>query len=220
MQYSFDPIVCVVAVLALWFAFYELRSNNNVVLRVKECRGSVMESVYENREQEFAYLSVVIRNHGICLHDLAVSLSFCVERGGGRMSLGLVRAEGRTSQHDQFSKGMVAEFSLKSYELEPGDTDMFLYLKKPREQLAAFDVWSQGFIARQFRIGGFRDRIARRWNPIAYRFNRLFKKRTGTSPEGFPVVRTPKILPVLPALDQQVMSFISSLEELKSRSPS
>ena len=49
------------------------------------------------------------------------------------MSLGLVRAEEKTSQHDQFSKGMVAEFSLKSCELEPGDTEMLLAYSRTRQ---------------------------------------------------------------------------------------
>jgi len=208
--------VCVVAVTALWFALYELRSNNNVILRIDECHGSEVTDLDENHGKTFAELSIVIRNRGLCLHDLAASLSFCGEWGAGHLNFPLTRIGRKADSHDEFSRGMVATFTLKSYELDLGDIHMLQGLGSPRERDATLNIWSQGFLAKQFRIGGLRDRLAQRWNRTAYSFNHVFERRTGTNPEGMPVVKMPEIIPYRPTVERQVVNFIVSLERLRS----
>lgn len=190
MSFGFDPIAFLVSLFAVWSAYTETRKNNNTLVQILRCKSTARASLKENRGQIFTELSVLIRNQGISLHDPKMSLNFREKTGYGQLSLPLKRRDERTGEHSEFARGMIAEFGLKSYELNPGDRQFLENLVDLAKQDARFTLYSQGYLAKEFLVWRLRYRLAVKWNALAYHFNRMFDRNVGES-----VLKQTTILP-------------------------
>ena len=117
MPISFDPMALFVAALALWLTIREIRRNNCVILDIRECEGSTCQNINENNSQFFHYTKVLIRNDGITLYDVGLALTYRLPDFGGEMSFHFQRKDDNAQSQNTFSRGMIAEFHLKSYVL-------------------------------------------------------------------------------------------------------
>jgi hypothetical protein len=207
---GFDPIAMVTALVAIYVACREVSRNNTVILNIRECSNVGTTNMGENNNRPFHQLSLLMRNVGIPLHSPEITLTFTGRDGFGRMQVRLQKRSDRTGDHDELSRGMVAEFGFKSYELDQAARRMLMGLEDPAAQNACLLVFSQGYWAKQFRVGGTRDRLASKWNSLAFRLNRLFWRRVVTS-KGKTGMKTFDLFPVARSLDSPIMGFIDSI---------
>lgn len=181
-----DPLSFIVALLALWIAWADYRRNNYVIVNVIECQCSHPMKMDENKGQLFHHFRVLIRNHGLPLYGVMAILSFNDEHGGS-VAIPLKKAGERNGTHDEFARGMVAEFYFKSYELNKASLACLLLLKNMRKQDAHLRLYSSGYFARDIRIGGFVEWTKSIWNVVAYQLNRPFKRTVTKDEAGRPV---------------------------------
>jgi hypothetical protein len=189
------------------------RRNNAVILSILKCSNHGGFSVDENNGQRFDHLSLLVRNVGISVHSPAVTLNFRGRDGFGRLNVQLTKKSERTGAHDELSKGMIAEFGFKSYELDKTAAGMLMELEDPAAQDACLFIFSQGYLAKQVRVGGTRDRFASKWNSLAFRINRLFWRPAGVNSKGQTGLKTFDVLPTIRTLDSPIMGFIRSIRE-------
>lgn len=208
---GFDPFAFLAALVAVWFAWHESRRSNRVLLRVEAVDCSHTQSIDENRGQLFSQLRIRIRNLGLSLHTPKVSLSFRPLNEHGRFQIPLAHRHDRTGNVDEFARGMVADFGCKSYECDKHTADFFDLLKEPTRQDAFLCVYSQGYLAKEYRIGGVRDRIISKWNRFAFWFNGLFTRITKTE-DGKEVIRMRTVLPSLVTFESKIMEFVQALQ--------
>jgi hypothetical protein len=208
-----DYIALIVALWALWYTIRESHHNNNVVLKILEFQASYRQATEENRGQPFHLVKLLIRNHGISLHNLRVILAYdaTINRGGGSISVQFSHKP--LPDGSEFAKGMVAEFVLKSYELEKHEIEMLKLIKNPSKQHAKLCIYSQNYLAYQIRIGGMIDYLKSKWNSFAFSVNRMLTSKIGTSDDGIPVIRTFKILPTFIAREQNLANFLEGISE-------
>jgi hypothetical protein len=177
MSFGFDPFAFFIAMAALWIAFSEARRNNRVVLKIilAECTGR--SSVDENNWEFFQDLRIVIKNLGVPLHNLSLRLSFNEPSHHGLISVPLRRRLfSATREVDEFRRGMIAEYGFKTYEIRVQDRMLLRALKDPVKQEARLLVYSQGYLAKTFRIGGYSDRLKRKWGAFAHQLNYRFSE--------------------------------------------
>jgi len=203
-----SAVSAVSALVAVCVTWRESRRNNSVVLDIQNFSSSWTEALDENNAQPFAQLRVVIRNYGMALHRMKARLTWIEKRGWGLCSIALRRQSAQGGRNDVFAKGMVAQFGLKSYELGADSISFLSTLEDPAEQKARLEVFSQGYLAQDFRIGGALDRMKGKWNSWAFRFNRAFDRRMGRNETGVPVVKTYRLLPLFRSLSFHVTDFI------------
>jgi hypothetical protein len=134
MSLGFDPIAMVLALVAIYVAVREVRRNNTVMLSILECSHTGRMSVDENNGRHFDHLWFLIRNGGIPIHSPAVTLNFRGRDGFGRLNVQLHKKSDRTGGHDELSRGMIAEFGFKSYELDTTAAGMLMELQDPAAQ--------------------------------------------------------------------------------------
>src|SRR5262249_13669495 len=118
--------------------------------------------------------------------------------------------------HEEFAKGMVAEFALKSYDLDPHWTGHLLELTDPHKQRARIVLKSQGFDAVELRIGGKIDKLRGAWNAFAFRINQL-SWRERQSKSGEKLLDTRGILPTFSVTAHWLSYFIGALRRDRSR---
>jgi hypothetical protein len=181
VSFGVDPLALLTSLFAIWFAYTETRKSNNILVQILQCKTTTRGSRYENRGIPFTELLVLIRNQGISLHDPKFSLSFREKTGRGWLTVPLKRRDERHGDHSEFPRGMIAEFSKKSYELEPGARQFLEHLTDVAPQSARFRLFSQGYLAKEFPVWRLRYRLAIRWNSFAYKFNRMFDRQVGES---------------------------------------
>lgn len=172
-----------------------------------ECSTSGRLEVNENNGEPFDAFKLIVKNCGVALHQLRASITFTPLTSHGTCSYPLNKSN-RNNDFDEFAKGMVVEFGLKSYELDDGELASLSLLQKPTIQNAKLCFYSQGYLAATFRIGGYADRIKSKWNGWAYSFNDLFTRKIGTNSEGHNVIRTYRILPSFTVLSVHITNFI------------
>jgi hypothetical protein len=205
---GFDPIAFATALIAILYTAREAKRNNAVLLNIRECSNTGRSSRDENNNQLFDHLSILVRNIGISIHSPEMTLVFQGRDGFGRMEVRLERRRGK-SDHDELSKGMIAWFGFKSYELDKVGAGMLMELEDPAKQYAHLHVYSQDYLAKAFRIGGKRDRLASKWNWFAYRVNKLFDREVEV--KGRKGVKPGRLLPTMRTLDFPIMGFIKSI---------
>jgi hypothetical protein len=172
MTFGVDYLALIVSVIVAVLTIREFRRNNNVCLKVVEVKcGGRME-----RNSELIHeLTLTIRNVGIALHDVAVSLHFRPPGGAGWMTTHLKRVSlSKAPVGGEFAKGMIAVFKLSSETMTQIDRDFLRLIKDAIEQEACFVVSAQGYEAKAFKVGVGRDAIARRWNELGWRINPMF----------------------------------------------
>lgn len=209
-----DFIAVATAVIALWYTGYESRRNNRVVLRIREFQSSGRQAVGENNEELFHFLKLVIENRGISLHNIRATIGFQpMGIGGGWFNFALNR-QGLSGDRDEFARGMVAEFKLKSYEFEPHDFSFVRMIENPTQQNAKICVYSQDYLAHEFQIGGWVERkLKSPWNQFANWFNRQFTTNLGKNAEGCDVIRERRILPTFLTLEWKLQNFVKSVSK-------
>ncbi len=206
MSFGINPFALFIALLALWYTIRESRRNNSTLLRVCKCKGASRKSIDENNCQFFHYLQIVIRNEGIALHDVSVELSFFDQSGLGTLSFALSQKDGKASGPGEFAKGMISEFFLKSYQFDTRDLELLAKLKDPVKQRARLCVFSQGYLAKEFQIGNWWERLKLRWNGPASWFNARFERHTDR-PGDVPIIKTYRIVPVFKTLLWPISCF-------------
>jgi hypothetical protein len=204
-----------VAVVALVYAVRESRLNHSVVVKVLECGCGFPARVGENNAQHFAELRVIIRNAGVSLHSPTMTLAFSEPDGFGSRRMPL-KNRGEQGESGEFSKGMVTEFSLKSYELNEQDCAFLSALANCRNQNARLCIFSNRYLAKSIRVGGIVDRFKSWWNQKAYRFNSLFDRRVPREGD-IPGIRTYKVLPQFITFEFAVTQFIDHLKRAEKR---
>jgi len=192
-------------------ALYESQKASRVLLKVKKCSFEGTKSANENNQDMFFVFRIVVQNRGISLHTVCMSLSFVMENGGGMVNIPLMRKHLKECNTDEFARGMIGEFYLKSCELDEAQKKILCVLKNSKKQNACLCVYSQDYLAKCFEIWKLSEAIKMKWNSLAIRVNTRFERRVGTNPEGMPVVKSYRILPVLTTIKPHIMSFIESL---------
>jgi hypothetical protein len=163
---GFDPIAMLTALVAIYVTYREVRRNNAVILSILKCSNHGGFSVDENNGQRFDHLSLLVRNVGISVHSPAVTLNFRGRDGFGRLNVQLTKKSERTGAHDELSKGMIAEFGFKSYELDKTAAGMLMELEDPAAQDAcesgehAIASPRSGILWRSESTGSFGDQQA------------------------------------------------------------
>jgi hypothetical protein len=213
-------LALVVGIVAIWFVWQETRRNNTAIVRVTECDGACHESVYENNRQFFQQLRIKVQNQGISLWNMGIAIRFQLE-GSGSMTFHLSPHCDEQSPPPveptgpvEFARGMIAEYSIKSYKLTlPGSVETLLQLKDAGKQQAEICVFSQGNLACTIRVGGRWERIKACWNRMAFRINTRFDK-TIERPNGpCPLLIPGKILPTFFVLEYALVNFIRGLRD-------
>jgi len=212
-NWSFDPIAFCAALFAIWFAWHESRKSNNVLLATEKCESSLKQSILENEKRWFWKFKLLLRNSGRPMHNVKVTLSFNGPGGSGTFSVPIGRTEREPCTNGEFSKGMIAEFEFKSYTMSAGERAMLCMLEDAVRQCACVNVYSQGYLAKSFRVGSLMDRMKERWNAFASWSNQALKRQVGTSPEGMPVVRHYRIMPEFASFRRSVMDFVNGCRE-------
>jgi hypothetical protein len=176
MLVGLDLCAFIIALLALWYTIRESRRNNSVILRILECESAGCLSLNENDRQPFSYLRLVVRNEGVTLHDISVQLTFRNPEIT-EMSFTMCQSEERKLSQGEFTKGMIGEFFLKSYQLGDIGLKKLEGLNDPVKQQARFRVFSQDFLAKEIRIGSRLTKLKLKWNGLASIHGTRTKKR-------------------------------------------
>ncbi len=214
IDWSLTVAVCalVVTVFALYIAVVEVRRNNVPILSVRKCQCTFRDSIYENNQKLFAHFEIVIQNKGVTLTDPVVRLGFVDTDGCGGTSISLMEFEEIRGTQREFERSMIAAFGWKSYKLQPFQVPMFLSLNDPGKQRATFRVYSQSYLAYQFRIGNWLDRLKRLWNAIAFRVQWPFR-RTIKANDGSDRLYIPEWLPTFVTLEWQLIQLVEHLKK-------
>lgn len=211
-----DPAACVLAVIALIFAWRVEKRNTTACAKILFCEGRSCQSVYENRQQLFHQFKIRIQNIGIALHNPTAHLVFDDAGDLARCSTQLQRLTDIPADHDEFSKGMIAEFALNSYQLDRQWIPRLLELTDPRKQRARIVVKSQGFDAVRLSLAGRSDQMRQMWNRWAFKVNqRFWRKRISKS--GAETLDTRGILPTVSTTAEKLLYFVRELRRDQSR---
>jgi hypothetical protein len=205
-----DWLALMVALISIWITFREVRRNNAVCLEIVSCECKSTQSANENGCVPFSQFTIQLRNKGIALHSISMRLGFRGLDGSGLFSFPLIRSK-LTGDRDEFSRGMIAEFYLKSYQLKQKEVAFIKMLVDSRKQDAVFNVYSQDFCCYRIPINTKRATIARFWNHCAVWVNLRFTRNLRKTPDGLPLLYTPTILPLFRADLKKLDEFISDL---------
>lgn len=199
----------IIALIALFYAIREIRRSNNIIVKIKECSSGGQKSIHENNAQLFSYFKVMIQNKGVNLYCPKISLSFMHEKGG-TFNFPLKQKKQADFPVDTFSKGMITTFHFKTYELDRGELKFLDQLSNTRKQNAYLCLYSQNYLAKEFRINSFADRLKQKWNKLSYKFS--FSKKKGKNWEGIDIVKHYQ-LPTFQTLGDKIELFIQSCSE-------
>jgi hypothetical protein len=206
-MFQMDPAACILAVIALVFAWRVERRNTLPAAKLLNCKGNSCTSVDENQLQLFHQFTVRIRNVGIALHNTTVHLVFQDE---GTWSTEMPRLTKMPGDHDEFARGMIAEFALKSYRIDGHWMQELLKLTHPLKQKAQVVVKSQGFEAVAIPLSHRGDSLRRLWNRWAFWFNQKFW-RTRRRKDGTQALDTREILPMFAMPSSDLMHVINAM---------
>ncbi len=212
MQLSFDPIVCGLVLVAFFLALHEYRRNTRVILKIIDASALMSRSVDKYNGKWYHKLVFTIRNQGRTLHSLSVFLEFSGPNKSGWITCPLHRRSTTHSDHTQFPPGMVGVFSFESPEIDQGQRGMLLLLSDVRAQDAVLSVYSNGYLAKSFRIGRAGDKAKLIWNRLAWRFNSAFDTHI-QRPSQRPLTKLGEVLPYAHPLHVKVNSFLANLKK-------
>ncbi|MCI0335845.1 MAG: hypothetical protein L0228_21770 [Planctomycetes bacterium] len=219
MQDWVNIVAMATGLAAIWYTIRESRQNNKVLLKIRKYEASGHQSVNENNCQPFRVLKILIENRGIPLHSIQAAFSFSHPQHPGRYTFPLKRRK-LSGDRDEFAKGMVVEFGFKSYELDQGDRGFLKILEDSSCWDATLCIYSQDYLAKEFRINGVIDNLKSRWNRFAYRFNNLFTRDITRGEHK--LTYTPNIIATRPLLFhsiRDVCQWIRDEENLLSQTP-
>jgi hypothetical protein len=176
---QFDPLAGLLSIIAIWFAWRVEVRNTTACAQTVECRGGSMMSVDENNADLFQFFRIRIRNLGIPLYNPTAHLVFWVddEQGCGTFSFQMRRLTNGLSDHQEFAKGMIAEFVIQSYQLNDHGIPNLLRLVDSETQNARIVIDAQGFEAVVLPLVTRVERLRNTWNRWAGRINMRFWRR-------------------------------------------
>lgn len=205
-----DWLALVVALVALLYTNRESRRNSSVWLTIEDCVSDGSQSVNENNCQFFHRLTVKVRNHGIPLYGLSAAICFRGADGSGMLSYP-IRRKHLASDRDEFGKGMIAEFQLKSYEMSKSELTFLTSLESAKKQSATLNFYSQNYLCASFPVHARTVWLKKAWNRLAWRFNYMLKWRVGKSNQGHDIIWTPTVLPLFTIHLDNLSDFIKSI---------
>ncbi len=204
---------------ALLLTWAESRRNSRPIIRIVECTYSGTRSADENGGSRFDEFHVVIRNHGIALHDVSVNLRFRAKGGGGVFHVPLNRLDDPGFIHAEFARGMTGSFGLKSYQLDAGQTNIILALEDPKTQRATLVIGAGGFCVGEIPATGWRDQLAGAWNRVGAELYSKSSRNVGIGTGGIPIARSLINLTCRPNYNIQLANFLGALRH-RSAQPS
>lgn len=207
-----DWLAFAVALLAIWIALRESKRNSSVWITIEDCVSDASLSVSENNCQLFHRFSVKIRNHGIPLYGLSVAICFRGVDGSGTLSFPIRRMD-LAGDRDEFSRGMISMFQLKSYEMSTQEKNFLGLLESIRKQDATLNFYSQNYLCASFAIHSRTTWLKSTWNRLAWRFNHMLTRRVGRNKEGHDIIRTPQVMPVFKIRLDKLTEFIKSIKQ-------
>lgn len=220
---SVDPFGWLISFLAVFAVYAEFFRSRRVQVRIVEIRTSLQ--LDHQTGTSTPVLSILLRNAGRPLHDVAAGIAFHPWGSPGLLTVPMSAAPmpgrddfGRSQlasvQKGEWGYGMVAEFCIQANRLRPEQLKLLQSLKKPLEQEAAIRIYSQGFGARDMPVGSTWDQFKKRWNEFAGRINPLFQtmKRAPGSAKRYP--HYPNPLRKLQAIEPVLLDFIRDLDNI------
>ena len=160
----------------------------------------------------FNTFTLIIKNTGISLHDVSLSLEFMAPSGHGTVNIPVPLTQGKRAVSGEFAKGMLAEFGFKSYQLDPHSKAILLMLKDPAKQFACLSLYSQGYIAKRWRLGTWKHAAKSMWNHLAGKFNYKIHRTMARDENGSPIVKYYN-LPTFSVLTAQVSTFVKCTQQ-------
>jgi hypothetical protein len=106
---------------------------------------------------------------------------------------------------------MLAEFGFKTYQLDPQSKAMLLMLKDPAKQYACLSLYSQGYIAKRWRLGTWKHAAKSKWNHLAGKVNYKLSRTMARDEDGRPVVKYYN-LPTFSVLTAHVSRFLQETQ--------
>jgi len=209
MEIATIDLSVTIALIALFYTIREIKRSNNIIVKVKECSSGGTQSIYENNTQMFFFLKIMIQNKGVNLYCPKMSLSFRHEKGG-TFNLPLKQKKQADFQVDTFSKGMITSFHFKTYELDKGELDFLNQLSDTRKQNTCLCLYSQNYLAKEFWINSFTDRLKQKWNQLSSKVS--FTRKKGKNWEGMDIVKHYQ-LPTFQTLGDKIKLFIQCCSE-------
>ena len=192
-------IPLIVSLLALYIAFNNYRLSHTPVAHVVACQSSFTATTSE----QYHFFTITLRNLGIPLHDLGMTLVFTGSYGAGQCMFPLKTRGGTPARPGQFAKGMMTEFTIRSHQLDKNDIAMLASLLGVAKQHARLVLHSDGYYAWEYRLDSRWVPWKRRWNRFAYTLNNFVRVTHGKNPEGHDIISYWHFLPtfILPTVE-------------------
>lgn len=207
MDFSWVTPTLVVALLALWIAFFNYRRNNHVVVQILHCESASTHGI-RDRYQLFR---VLLRNLGIPLHDISMHLSFTGPDGSGDATTPLHARDGTRIIAGQFAKGMMAEFEFRTDRMDDREPDFLEMLRDLRTQSARLDLAAGGYRATSFKLHSWTLPLKARWNWFAHRLEDRLSYTVQREPPLPPLIRHRLTLPRFELPGYRLLYFIRNL---------
>ncbi|MCX5658848.1 MAG: hypothetical protein NTW19_03900 [Planctomycetota bacterium] len=163
------------ALCGVLIAWNNFRRAHSIVIRLLEVNSSTVEQVGANNQDRFNQLVVRLMNVGMPLSSATIHVRGLTPEGWLSVQLHPIRNGSILANADEFTleKGMVAEFRLRSFEIDEWAKATVGQLRSASSLCVT--VSSNGHQADEFAIGRCAWRM--RWNRIAFRLNWEFRKR-------------------------------------------
>ena len=176
----------IIALIALFYSIREIKRTNDIIIKIKECSSGLQHAIDENNGQPFSFLKITVQNNGINLYSPKMCLTFTHEKGG-TFNAPLKQEILSDFPVETFSKGMIATFYFKTYELDKGNLHFLSLLRNPQKQNACLCLYSQTYLAKTFSVNSLSDRIKKLWNRLSWKLS--FKRKKGTNWENKDIVK-------------------------------
>lgn len=158
----------ILALVAIGFTIHESWSNHCVRLSIEEFKNSGRVS-FETKGKWIQELHLRVRNRGIPLYSTTIGISFNLPDSFSTINFVMKPRTERTGKIDEFARGMVAEFSIRSCDNKEY-IQMIASLQNCRKQHAFLNVFSQDYQVKRWKIGGIWDRLVGPWNRFSLWF--------------------------------------------------
>lgn len=205
-----DWIALVVSLVAIFLGMLESKRNHAVWISLLACKAHMSMSRKEHGFARFPQLTICVRNKGISLHGLTAHIQFFDDENIGIVSIPLERSK-LNGDTDDFAKGMIAEFTLKSYSINENGKEILRKLKNPKGQGAVLCFYSQNYLCRTFKIKEPPTGWRLRWNIFVAHIQLKMSRTYTHKPSGRKGLYTPRFIPVFNPQLAQVMDFLSML---------
>jgi hypothetical protein len=204
MELGWPAPSLIVALLALWIAYFNYRRGNYVICRVLAGEFTTSFDRSGGKKTEF---KVVIQNVGIPIHNLQMVLGFDGPGYSGRCRVPMKSDATDDTRSGQFAKGAIVAFSLVLEQLDLGGQSFLSTFDKTGMRTATLMLYADKYRVWEYRLYGFRRRLKRVWNRLGDRVNHRLKWKVGPGAFGKGVYRFLTILPPLVDPAQKLWEF-------------